>query len=350
VHPLAQFVQDRFPDAVTGVNEAFGDTVNWDLIPRNAIANVNLMSGSNPVFGLNTLGGVLAVQTKSGFAFPGTSARLAGGSFGSRSAEFEHGGHGERADWFVAGNANDETGWREHSSSRIRQAFAKGGWQDSRSDIDVSLALADNALEGTQALPVSMLDTPRQAYTWPDRTENRLVFANLSVRRIVGADNLIAGNVYVRELSSRNQNSNVNDSCAAGPCAFNAFNDAGRIDETRVGFALQATRDAPIAHRENQFSAGVSFDTSRSAFDGSAQEANFSAQREAVGISPFVTETAVATRQQYARLYLLDTLTLAQDLYATTSASYNVTELQISDRTGTQPALDGKPIRTVAMT
>jgi iron complex outermembrane receptor protein len=139
-----------FVDGVR-VNEAFGDMVNWDLIPRNAIANVNLMSGSNPVFGLNTLGGVLTVQTKSGFSFPGTSARLEGGSFGRRAAEFEHGGHGERGDWFVAANATDDAGWREHSSSRIRQAFAKGGWQDSRTDIDVSLAVADNALEGTQA-------------------------------------------------------------------------------------------------------------------------------------------------------------------------------------------------------
>src|SRR6185369_4849361 len=48
------------------VNEAFGDTVNWDLIPQAAISKVTLMSGSNPVFGLNTLGGALMVRTKSG--------------------------------------------------------------------------------------------------------------------------------------------------------------------------------------------------------------------------------------------------------------------------------------------
>src|SRR5439155_8313466 len=76
------------------VNEAFGDMVNWDLIPRNAIATAHLLSGSNPVFGLNTLGGVLSIQTKSGFAFPGTAMRLAGGAFGRQSAEAETGGHG----------------------------------------------------------------------------------------------------------------------------------------------------------------------------------------------------------------------------------------------------------------
>ena len=48
------------------VNEAFGDVVNWDLIPRNAISSISVIPGSNPVFGLNTLGGALALYTKTG--------------------------------------------------------------------------------------------------------------------------------------------------------------------------------------------------------------------------------------------------------------------------------------------
>ena len=31
------------------VNESFGDTVNWDLVPQSAISTVTLLSGSNPV-------------------------------------------------------------------------------------------------------------------------------------------------------------------------------------------------------------------------------------------------------------------------------------------------------------
>src|SRR2546426_322307 len=91
-----------FVDGVR-VNEAFGDMVNWDLIPRNAMATAHLLSGSNPVFGLNTLGGVLTIQTKSGFAFPGTALRLAGGAFGRRSAEAETGGYGGHAPHFAPG-------------------------------------------------------------------------------------------------------------------------------------------------------------------------------------------------------------------------------------------------------
>lgn len=48
-------------------NEPFGDTVNWDLIPSNAIDSMALMSGSNPLYGQNTLGGAIAVKSKTGF-------------------------------------------------------------------------------------------------------------------------------------------------------------------------------------------------------------------------------------------------------------------------------------------
>src|ERR1700712_3875030 len=40
------------------VNEAFGDTVNWDLIPSVAINRIDIFS-SNPVFDLHALGGAV---------------------------------------------------------------------------------------------------------------------------------------------------------------------------------------------------------------------------------------------------------------------------------------------------
>ena len=60
------------------VNEPFGDVVNWDLLPINAIERMDLIPGSNPLFGLNTLGGAIAVSTKSGFWSPGVDATLLG--------------------------------------------------------------------------------------------------------------------------------------------------------------------------------------------------------------------------------------------------------------------------------
>jgi outer membrane receptor for ferrienterochelin and colicin len=68
-----------FMDGVR-INEPFGDVVNWDLVPQNAISTITLIPGSNPVFGLNTLGAALSVNTKSGFQYPGASASIYGGS------------------------------------------------------------------------------------------------------------------------------------------------------------------------------------------------------------------------------------------------------------------------------
>ena len=52
------------------INEAFGDTVNWDLIPTAAIKSVTVVT-NNPAFGLNALGGAVNVQMKNGFNYQG---------------------------------------------------------------------------------------------------------------------------------------------------------------------------------------------------------------------------------------------------------------------------------------
>src|SRR5215813_6195486 len=53
------------------VNEAFGDTVNWDLIPTIAIGRADVWT-NNPAFGLNALGGAISFQMKDGFTYRGT--------------------------------------------------------------------------------------------------------------------------------------------------------------------------------------------------------------------------------------------------------------------------------------
>jgi iron complex outermembrane recepter protein len=77
---------------VNGVrfNQAFGDTVNFDLLPNLAIDQMNL-EGSNPVFGLNALGGALNVQLKNGFTYHGGEIDFHGGSFMTFGADFQYG-------------------------------------------------------------------------------------------------------------------------------------------------------------------------------------------------------------------------------------------------------------------
>ena len=64
------------------VNEAFGDIVNWDLIPEFSLADLTLVPGANPAFGLNTIGGALALTTLDGLSAPGWRANAGFGSFG----------------------------------------------------------------------------------------------------------------------------------------------------------------------------------------------------------------------------------------------------------------------------
>src|SRR5204863_242695 len=84
------------------LNQPFGEIVSWDLIPRIAISSTTLMPGSNPLFGLNTLGGALSIQTKNGRDNPGTVVQAIYGSHVRRAVEFEQGA-AERAALAAAG-------------------------------------------------------------------------------------------------------------------------------------------------------------------------------------------------------------------------------------------------------
>ena len=79
-------------------NQPFGDIVAWDLIPKIAISEVALMPGSNPLFGLNTLGGAISIDTKDGLQPARHHDAVSGGSFGRRAGEFEHGGSNSQRD------------------------------------------------------------------------------------------------------------------------------------------------------------------------------------------------------------------------------------------------------------
>ncbi|HEV1288362.1 MAG TPA: TonB-dependent receptor plug domain-containing protein, partial [Bryobacteraceae bacterium] len=105
-------------------NQPFGDVVSWDLIPKNAIESVELMPGSNPLFGLNTLGGALSIQTKNGITSPGLDGQITYGSSGRKAVEAEYGGGKATGfQYFLAANAFHESGWRFDSPSDVRQAF-----------------------------------------------------------------------------------------------------------------------------------------------------------------------------------------------------------------------------------
>ncbi len=194
-------------------NQPFGDVMSWDLMPRVAIAEITLMPGSNPLFGLNTLGGSLAVQTKDGRSQPGTSLQLSGGSFGRRVTEFEHGGSNQRGlDWYVAGNLFFEDGWRESSASNVRQTFGKLGWQGARTTLGLSVGYANNLLNGNGLQEFRLLERDyRSLYTRHDATGNRSPLLNFTARRNLSDKMTFFGNAYYRYIRTNAFNGDINE-------------------------------------------------------------------------------------------------------------------------------------------
>ena len=196
-------------------NQPFGDIVAWDLIPKVAIAEVALMPGSNPLFGLNTLGGAVSIQTKDGRSQPGTSLQLSGGSFGRRAGEFEHGGSNSKTglSWYLAGNLFREDGWRQFSPSEVRQAFGKLGWLHGRTSANLSFAYADNWLTGNGLQDSRFLaQNYSSAYSIPDVTWNRSPSVNLSLRHDATSRLTFTGNAYFRYIWADTTNGDINSS------------------------------------------------------------------------------------------------------------------------------------------
>lgn len=163
------------------VNEPFGDIVNWDLIPLNALERFDLFPGSNPLFGLNTLGGAISLRTKSGFTSPGVEVSALGGSWGRKQAQLSAGMHGESFGGLVALQYFDEDGWRDDSPSKVRQAFLRGDWRGSRGVLTASALLADNDLIGNGLIPDDLYRARRESiFTSPDQTQNKLQQYSLS--------------------------------------------------------------------------------------------------------------------------------------------------------------------------
>jgi iron complex outermembrane recepter protein len=335
-----------FQDGVR-INEAFGDVVNWDLLPRSAISSVQLIPGTVPAFGLNTLGGALAIYTKSGAQYPGTSVEASGGSFGRRALEFAYGKAGEHVDAFVTGDLSDDDGYALHNPSRVRQLFGKVGRADDRSDLDVSITLADNALQGQQTLPLSFLDRPREPYTYPDLNENRLAFVVAKGSRFVGDAQLIDASVYYRRFRNSNVSSNVNgDFGVADPdtgiTATNpATNDRATIDQASFGGSAQWSLRATLAGRMHQFAVGASTDVGITHFAQSSQPAAFTADRGTLATGAYAQTTLVALRNSDVGFYASDAVALSDTWTLTASARYDTARVAIEDRSGQDAALNG---------
>ncbi|WP_235839989.1 TonB-dependent receptor [Derxia lacustris] len=182
------------------VNEPFGDVVNWDLIPMNALERFDLFPGSNPLFGLNTLGGALSLRSRNGFSSTGGEVEVLGGSWGRRQLKASVGGNDGRFAGFAAANVFDEDGWRSNSPSRVRQAFGRGDWRGDDASLSASLLHASNRLIGNGLVPV---ETAREqwdsVFTSPDESRSQLTQLALSGQLDISDSFSITSQIYRRD-------------------------------------------------------------------------------------------------------------------------------------------------------
>ena len=334
------------------VNEPFGDTVNWDLIPQVAIASMEMVPGSNPLFGLNTLGGALSVKTKSGFSHPGFRTQASGGSYGRQTYQAEYGGSKGNFDWYFAGNIFDDKGWRPYSPTSVNQAFGKVGWENDRTDLDLSFTFADNNMQGVGPTPQNQLQQNYSAiYTTPDVTKNTLYFFNLKGSHRITDELQLSGNTYNRNNNSTSLNSNTNGDCATwfsgsqcldsnGAALTPGAFQATQTSQNGTGVNVQLTSDYKLLAHDNQLSVGGGYNYSKSHFSVAGQDAVFTPTNNEIATDPLITNVMITGQNAYSNVFATDTFSLFDWLHANASMNWTRAQVQTTDQIGT--ALNGK--------
>lgn len=195
------------------INQPFGDVVHWEMLPETAIAGLSLVPGSNPLYGLNTLGGALVLTTRSGLTHEGSEVDVSLASFGRKRLDF---GHGRRwsEGWhgYAAGTLFEERGWRDESRGKLANVFLKLGREQAGRDWTLSYLQGSSRLAGNGLLNESLYAERRQAiYTAPDITANRESMLTFQSSVTIAPEQKLALLAWYRRGSRTAANGDVDD-------------------------------------------------------------------------------------------------------------------------------------------
>jgi iron complex outermembrane receptor protein len=353
------------------INEAFGDTVNWDLIPTAAIQSVTLVT-NNPAFGLNALGGAVDVQMKNGFLYHGAEIDTMGGSFGRIQSSLQWGKQVDNnfAVYGALEGVHDD-GFRNYSPSDIRRFYGDVGYRSEGNEFHVNMGVADNKFGATATVPVELLDQYWGAtYTTPQTTENRVGYLNFTGKVEATPTWTLEGTAHTRfyEQNLVDANTTGTQPCAdptllcfgangapangldgnqlANPFAPGAV--LGEIDRTltrsnTTGASVQATNSDDLFGHGNRFVVGSSFDYATTRFDASAELGTIGPGFVVSGSGIFLGQSgspvsigpvALRTTNQYTGLYALDTFDLTRAFSITAGGRYNDARIALQDQLG----------------
>ncbi len=354
------------------INEAFGDTVNWDLIPTTAIKSVTVVT-NNPAFGLNALGGAVNVQMKNGFNYQGTEINTMGGSFGRIQGSAQYGKLIDSYSVYGALEGLRDNGFRNFSESAIRRFYGDVGYRTDSSEFHLNMGVANNNFGAAATVPVELLQNYWGAtYTTPQTTNNKVAYLNLTGKVEATPTWTIDGSVRVRAFQQKTVDGNptATQPCGADP-ALLCFNDdaspangingvqlanpfpadavLGQIDRTTTrstttGATLQATNTDELFGHNNQFMVGTSFDSGVTRFGASAELGtigpNYVVSGSGIFLGPSGTPISIGpvslrATNRYTGIYALDTFDVTNAFSISGGGRFNYANIVLEDQLGT---------------
>ena len=349
-------------------NQPFGDTVNWDLIPNIAIAKIDV-EGSNPLFGLNALGGSFNIAMKDGFTYPGGQADLSGGSFNTEQGDLEYGVQSGDQALYIAGSVIHQNGWRDLQSTDIQNFYGDWGIKHEGVELHLDLTAANSVINGPGTAPVELLAVDSAAqFTAPNGINNRYIQAGLRTNIDLTNALSVQAQAYYDYFQQHVVNGNspndtpCNDgsnllcqdpgtpSTTRGGGAIPAFlgNDASyneldvnTTNTNAYGAAAQVTDTGTLFGLKNNFIAGASFDGAQTEFSASAFIGGVTpVSRVYIGPGVAIDEPGnnvpvrVAISDSNVGGFASDTLNLTSALALTVSGRFNFAEIDLKDQAG----------------
>jgi len=342
------------------LNEAFGDLVNWDLNPSFAIDSLQVLPGSNPVFGLNAQGGAVALKMKDGFTNPGNLIEVGGGSYGRFRTIVESGVQSGNIALYSGIEGEHDDGWRQHSPSQLARSYTDLSARRGPLSLGLGLTLAASDLSGLGTAPVQQLSQSRSAvFSAPDKTQNSLIAAEMRGTYDLSDSLSLQGSGSVRHLrtATHNGDGSGNQDCGDGtlcdnngtPLTDRSGNSITNIGQNGIinntttrtnslGATGQLNQEGKLWGHANQLTLGLSTDQGWTRYDTNSELGSLSSLGVVMGDGLYLGgpsyNVSLQTRNAYYGGYLSDTFSLTDRLHLTTAGRFNDAQVNLTDRLG----------------
>ncbi len=364
------------------INEVFGDVVNWDLIPSNAISDITIVNG-NPVYGLNAIGGGVSILMKDGFNYQGAEIDVMAGAHGRKQVSIQAGMQSGPWAVYVAGQKIKEDGFRDFSPADVERLYGDLGVKGSKVEAHFNVTWADSSAGVVTAAPDQLLNIDwSRTFTSPQITGLEVVMPSINAKVEVTDTLTLAGLAYYRRYKSDVIDGNLLEGAECQEVAdangiANPFGDAlcseevedGELEPLRdasgniieaddvgeepfgvidnitqkaesYGGTIQAVEKSKIFGLGNQFLLGASYDRGNVRYQTASEPGTIGPFFVVTGSGIILSEPDDFTPRnvdvdtEYFGVYFSNTLDVTDELAITFGGRYNHAEINLVDLTG----------------